>query len=263
MRQSHAAGWASDSPTPAQLKEFFGQIESGKVTKDRLQTFLRGDRATGDVLTESERLATEILGQGKVLGFRDVCRVQKAAVPEIEPTMPFSEDVLRECAEANAQGANWRLAYVTGYSLRQEREVMGWNREKQPCFDPDWTWWLENTQDTWATQSVESGYRLFDFTKRFAPTLWSDQGAAIAKLGENFERAEEQAVTEVCFSNFLLSPHKERLMSNWYHWGRLQAALGDCVFVGDFDRNGFHVYYYWGGNPRDLLGLVLARKFPQ
>jgi DNA-directed RNA polymerase alpha subunit len=46
MSQLRTAGWASDSPTPAQLKEFFSQIESGRITKARLQSFLRG----GDTL---------------------------------------------------------------------------------------------------------------------------------------------------------------------------------------------------------------------
>jgi len=40
----HAAGRASDPPTPAQLKDLFAQIEAGSpnVTKDRMQGFLRG-----------------------------------------------------------------------------------------------------------------------------------------------------------------------------------------------------------------------------
>src|SRR5712692_10425680 len=41
MEKSHIAGWVSDSPTPAQLKEFFSQVTSGRVTKARLQAFLR------------------------------------------------------------------------------------------------------------------------------------------------------------------------------------------------------------------------------
>jgi len=39
---SHVNGWASDAPTPAQLKEFFAQIQSGRITKEILQGFLRG-----------------------------------------------------------------------------------------------------------------------------------------------------------------------------------------------------------------------------
>lgn len=41
MSESRAAGWPSDAPTAAQLKEFFTQIETGRITKERLQTFLR------------------------------------------------------------------------------------------------------------------------------------------------------------------------------------------------------------------------------
>ncbi len=40
MSKSHVAGWSEESPTPAQLKEFFAQIESGRITKQSLQHFL-------------------------------------------------------------------------------------------------------------------------------------------------------------------------------------------------------------------------------
>lgn len=43
MAKSHVTGWTSDYPTPAQLKEFFAQIESGRITKENLQKFLRGE----------------------------------------------------------------------------------------------------------------------------------------------------------------------------------------------------------------------------
>lgn len=42
MSMSHVAGWTSESPTPAQLKEFFAQIASGRITGSRLQGWLRG-----------------------------------------------------------------------------------------------------------------------------------------------------------------------------------------------------------------------------
>lgn len=51
MRTSHVAGWASDSPTPAQLKEFFAQIASGRVTGSKLQEFLRGGKQDGNSFT--------------------------------------------------------------------------------------------------------------------------------------------------------------------------------------------------------------------
>jgi len=39
--KKHASDWAPEAPTPAQLKELFAQIESGRINKSRLQTFLR------------------------------------------------------------------------------------------------------------------------------------------------------------------------------------------------------------------------------
>jgi hypothetical protein len=39
---SHATGWGEDAPSPAQIKEFFAQIESGRVTKEGVQKFLKG-----------------------------------------------------------------------------------------------------------------------------------------------------------------------------------------------------------------------------
>lgn len=49
MTKSHTAGWASDAPTPAQIKEFFAQIASGRITKARLQSFLRNETAVIEV----------------------------------------------------------------------------------------------------------------------------------------------------------------------------------------------------------------------
>lgn len=50
MAKSHASsGWASDAPTPAQLKEFFAQIGKGRITKSSLQGFLRGGKVTKTV----------------------------------------------------------------------------------------------------------------------------------------------------------------------------------------------------------------------
>lgn len=43
---SHTAVHVSEVPTPAQLKEFHAQIESGRITKDSLQQVLRGGSST-------------------------------------------------------------------------------------------------------------------------------------------------------------------------------------------------------------------------
>lgn len=254
MASSHAAGWGPDAPNPDQFKELFAQVASGRVTRTRMQAFLEGETPPM-ALTDAERAALEILGADKVLGFRDVINAWNQEMPEAEPAMLFTEEMLKECAEGTA---DWRLAYIQGLPLRQQQETRGWNRKKPPCFDHDVKWWLDNREDSWATKPVESGYRLFDFTCRFANLHWQTQADEIAKLGGEFARAEEQAVAEFCFSNFLLN-NGEYLLPNWYHWG-LQTSGGSHVYVGGFDRRGFGVCNYWDDLPHDYLAVVLARK---
>lgn len=60
LGKSHTAGWASDSPTPAQLKELFAQIESGRVTRKSLQGFLRG--GTEGILRGWEDFYSDLFG---------------------------------------------------------------------------------------------------------------------------------------------------------------------------------------------------------
>jgi len=43
MLTSHVAAWRSSAPTPAQLKELFAQIESGRITSAVVQSLLRGE----------------------------------------------------------------------------------------------------------------------------------------------------------------------------------------------------------------------------
>jgi len=42
MKKSNVTGWTAQSPTPAQIEEFFAQVRSGQITKAKLQPFLNG-----------------------------------------------------------------------------------------------------------------------------------------------------------------------------------------------------------------------------
>ena len=55
MSNSHVTGWALDAPTPAQLKELFAQIESGRVTRQSIQAFLRGEISSNIVFSRDMR----------------------------------------------------------------------------------------------------------------------------------------------------------------------------------------------------------------
>ena len=242
--------------TPRELQTFFARLAHNE---DKFRSVM--DDVLNLGMTEAERMAQEILGEDRVVCRQSACFIRNVDQPETEPAMLYSEDILRECAEANASGtANWRFAYATGLNLRSQCKLIGCSHEKQPCFDPDWTWWLESHQDSWAKKPALPGYRLLDFTKRFSYLNWDVQGKEIAKLGDQFERAEEQTVAEICFSTFLMNK-EERLLPNWYHWGKLRSARGRHVCVGHFDRLGFNAYNGWAVFPNDNLGVVLSRKF--
>lgn len=209
--------------------------------------------------TEPEQLAVSILGVKNVFGIKAVMNVwDNHPLPETMPTVTFSEEILRQCAKENKRGADWHLVWINGFSLRQQEQIRGRNRKKQPCFYLNLTWWLESAQDPWATRSIGSGYRLLDFNGRFAGIAWQCQEEEISKLGESFERAEEQAVAEACLSIFMIT--KKRLLQDWCHWGRLLTAGSHRVAVGSFDGNGFCVGSYWDGSLLSRLRTVLSRK---
>lgn len=213
-------------------------------------------------LTKAERLALEILGEGRVVGYKDACRIWQVDQADAEPATPYTEEILTQAAERNQNsGEDWRLVYCTGLSLRSQLEVMGDNRKKQPCFDRDYKWWLEAQQGEWANKAIGPGYRLLDFSCPFTSKNWQQQSDAITASGEQFARAEEQAVAEACFSNYIVNG-KERLLQGRYHWGQLRPANGDHVCVGLFDDDGFHVYNRWGDNARGNLGAVRVWKSP-
>src|SRR3989344_8251134 len=88
---SHATGRGSGQPTPAQLKELFAQIESGRVNKGQMQTFLRG--STQVIMTEV--VAQEIVGKKNFFGPKEWTKFfgkkfQLATIPEI----PWSKNEL-------------------------------------------------------------------------------------------------------------------------------------------------------------------------
>lgn len=206
-------------------------------------------------LTEAEKTAIAILGAAKVL-------TRGQAKGEVELPIRYSEDTLRACAKENAeQGTDWRLVYLRGNSLRQERERVGTNHKRQPCFY-DNTWWLGDKEDDWATERFESGYYLIDFRGRFGRTSWQNQEESIQALGPEFIRAHEAMVTEASLRIF--EAIGERLLPNWYHWGRFLDSYGCRVSVGSFGSGGWVVgsyFYHPGWDDYDYLRVCLSRKF--
>lgn len=89
MTKSHAAVWASNTPTPAQLAELFRQIQSGRVTKGKLQILLR----TGP--SSREELARIVMGDDIIFPeeIASVCDVSYSehALEHLAATLPSAE----------------------------------------------------------------------------------------------------------------------------------------------------------------------------
>lgn len=257
-----------------QEHELLGALERAGLNKDDAQSviqspenelagkvvdFIRGGGINTPV-NEDEKQAIAILGRDKVITVGDVAQ-KWGMEPSEAPTIACPEEVLRQCARDNKAGkADWRLVYVLGSSLRKQREIQGTDRNKQPCFYNN-DWWLNEKEDVWATQEVPSGYRLLNLKLQFLNKNWQEQenDIAIAKLGKEYERAEEQAVAEAFLSIFMVKG--ERLMQSTYHWGRALVSGGSRVLVGRFGGDGLDVDGHWPGGRSSDVGVVVARKF--
>lgn len=86
---SRAAGWPLDAPTAAQLKEFFAQIESGRITKERLQSFLRTKSEVSELVQIMDILELE-------LGVRAYNVLKRVGIETIGDLLEKSEDDLSQ-----------------------------------------------------------------------------------------------------------------------------------------------------------------------
>lgn len=229
MNKSHAAGRVLEIPTPAQHKELWAQIEKRKVSKGRFQGFLRGEIQSNP--GRQERFAIRLLGRAKVLTIQDMA----TEWVEENPEMPFNERIIEQCAEENKSGkTDWRLVYVYGLSFLELYEVYsGYTNDHESIYSHvnffhNNLWWAK--KEEWTTKGVDAGYRLLDFKLRFENMTWKKQEAAITKLGNQYERAEEQAVAEAILAFFRL--RGEILLGNTAHVGRNLSHQGARSTVG-------------------------------
>jgi len=210
----------------------------------------------------SLKLARAILGMEKVISAHHAA---KAWGMEADSRFPirYSEATLRECAEANATGiTDWRLVYVNGLSLREQRAIQGVAQsdgQNQPCFYNE-DWWLRPREDSWAKNSSAVGYVLVDVKGRFASKTWDQQAKLIVALGEQYERCDEHVFAEVIQTIFL-TQRGERIAENWLHWGCSAASNGSQVIVGHFGRYGLHVSNGWDDYCNSSIRVAVSRKF--
>ena len=145
MSKSQTAGWASDSPTPAQLKELFAQIGSGRVTRDRLQIFLRGiaDQVDGDWFSFTTTTAT--------------LRELRDRNPDI---FPRKESWWLDQSFANQKGeAGQQIAIRT--SAVPDSFSKNWNEQQELLADGEFVPTVRDLVEGMIAYYRETGQRLF------------------------------------------------------------------------------------------------------
>lgn len=209
--------------------------------------------------------AITILSAGNVVTVQKISEVFNHAsltsqiTDEIDTTVRYTEESLRECANLNRLGdTDWRLVYGLPLSLRQQREIIGTEPKSQTCFFYEIDWWLGEAENSWANSKPVAGYYLIDFKGRFNkhPTNWENQGLRISRMGGAYTRADERVYLQALISMF--KPGGKRLYA--YHWGRIKDSKGYRVSVGIFGSGGLLV---GNENPESFNGLdaCVALKF--
>ncbi|MCO5297202.1 MAG: hypothetical protein M9921_10130 [Fimbriimonadaceae bacterium] len=205
----------------------------------------------------------------------------------------LSEDVIRDAAESNRAGdSDYLLIYCLGLSLREQRESLGSDRERQPCFFDQGDWWMDPEDDEWATIKPQPGYRLLDYKLKYLNLSWQAQENEIARLGQGFSRAHETDVAGGCLSyykvmseNVLERRHQDsdsfqlehclniasELREDWYvprlleeglHWGCSQSSSQDLIVrvgVGQFREPGLVVGGAHENTSGPYCGVVIER----
>lgn len=248
MKRSYIVGWTSASPTPAQLKEFFSQIERKRITKERLQAFLRGDGSPSGydlarAILEQDFISPEEIAEARKITYSD------AVLKYFAETLP-SEEVLRWLRDNG-------FALVAGTpSPMSLLEIRGLNA--QLFYSKSGGWYVENKLKFPREDKVNAEWLMFRKTTipNSTSKTWDEQQKLLSEL-EYVPNAPEMA--------WGITTYKEvrdiYLLPDIYARTSSLDSDGRRVHVGHFDSDGLHVYYYWVVFRRgDDLGLSSARK---
>ena len=260
----------ADQKFGRQLKEIIGQYLAGDLTDKHLQGLIE-HRNTFDAIEYPELdFAVKVLGENKVVSSNEAAiaweldpegKIWPVEVLENLVKIRYSKATLRKAAKENRKGlADWRLIYIHGTSLREQREKRGTDQGKQPCFYKEGIWWLKASEDKWATHKPQAGYYLINCCGQFGNLDWKSQEQEIAKLGKEYERCHETVFSEAILTIYMVY-NGERIAEKWYHWGISLASDGDRVFVGDLVAIGLGVSNRWDGFSNQDLRVALAWKF--
>lgn len=249
MNTSHAAGWASDAPSPAQLAEFFRQCQGQKprITKGRLQAFLRsGGKPEGYDLAHLI-LVDDFLSPEEVYGALNFT-CSEAHMEHLAQTLP-SVDVLRWCR---------RNDYLVLPQPPVPLSLLGVKKLDPKLFYTSVDGWYENPGEQFSREELTTG-----------PWLCIRKGVVPKSTGKNWDEQKKLLQEQECVPNAanavwaFTTYWKVRglyLVPSVYVMTSSGNSLSDGVRIGRFDDSGINVDY-WSEHSRDgRVGLASALK---
>ena len=222
----------------------------------------------------TEAKALNILGEQRFLAAARVAaawniligeRRSEHTIPPIKlagsPPIRYTEATLT----AVSKDPGWYLIYEPGFTLKDNRAILGTDPTRSPSHREDNTWWFAQREEGWVNKKHDTGYYLIKMegalTLDDASKDWRWQEKQIQQMGEAFQRAPTQIVLNSVVTCFLLN--NQKYISKYNNFGpELDADY--CYVTCVFDNAGLSLGHWvnndWGGYWGSEIRVLLGRK---
>lgn len=174
----------------------------------------------------------------------------------------YRQDTLEEAVRDPA----WHLIFDPGFSLRENRAILGTDPDHQPCHLLGNDWWLSPEDEGWANEKAEPAYHLIRMAGLFSldnfSKNWDWQEDQIREMGTDFKRTPTRVLANAQVSCFLLNG-KMQFQDTYVFGPELDSSY--CFIVAFWDQSGLNIGHWmrndWGGYWVSDLSVCLTREF--
>jgi hypothetical protein len=176
--------------------------------------------------------------------------------------IPYTADTLNEFS----RDTGWYLIYDPGFSLINNRLIIGTDPSHPPCHREDNDWWLVEREQRWASKTESPGYYLVKMegilTLDNAAKDWDWQDEQIKQMGKKLQRASTRVVVNAMVSCYLLNGEKH--LDKYSFFGP-EVDADWCLLVTGWDEHGINLGHWlrndWGGYWGADLRVCLSYKY--